>query len=346
MKTSGKRKAAVKPQGGRTYQLNPAALERVITVHYLLQNKTYPNASTIAHEFDISKDTAERMLNYMKDRLGFPMEYDRSKHGWYYSVQVDTFPAITLGAKDIFGLTILDEMLKHYEGTPFYLPLRAVFDTLIRISSPKAKFSIANADQVFCSSPIRSHDTDVDKFNVLRAGVEQCRVVKVMYRRHGTRDFYERLLMPLSFTLVDGRWYLLADSPGRGKVHTYLIRRIQEPKLQSEKFKRPKDFNPSQYTKGAFRILSGKGNYKVELEFDFWGTDVICDRIWHETQQLLLRDDGTSRLTMQLSELDEVNDWLLSHRTHVTVVGPPELKAKRREAIHELAMQEGLIPIS
>jgi len=64
--------------------------ERFIWFDHQVRGKKYPNASSLAVKFEISTKTAQRDIDFMRDRLQCPLEYDSGQKGYYY--RDGTFP--------------------------------------------------------------------------------------------------------------------------------------------------------------------------------------------------------------------------------------------------------------
>jgi predicted DNA-binding transcriptional regulator YafY len=58
--------------------------ERVSWFHARIKAGKFPNSGHLAEEFEISKRTAYRDFNFLRDRLQAPLEFDRSHNGFYY----------------------------------------------------------------------------------------------------------------------------------------------------------------------------------------------------------------------------------------------------------------------
>jgi predicted DNA-binding transcriptional regulator YafY len=61
-------------------------------LHEMLSANRYPNCRKIAAEFEVSTKTIQRDVNFMRDRLRLPIEYDGRHTGFRYSRPVDDPP--------------------------------------------------------------------------------------------------------------------------------------------------------------------------------------------------------------------------------------------------------------
>src|ERR1017187_9922117 len=71
-------------------------LERMLRIHQALQSGKCPNASTLAREIEVATKTIHRDIEFMRDRLGLPVEYDSARIGYHYTEEVSAFPNIQI----------------------------------------------------------------------------------------------------------------------------------------------------------------------------------------------------------------------------------------------------------
>lgn len=81
----------------RGYSRPPLA--RMQRVHEWLMEDRYPNCRKIAEEFEVSTKTVQRDVNFMRDQMGLPIDYDKERFGFHYTRSVSGFPA--LGASTV-----------------------------------------------------------------------------------------------------------------------------------------------------------------------------------------------------------------------------------------------------
>ena len=67
-------------------------LERMMRMHERLKAGRYPNCRKLADELEVSSKTVQRDIDFMRYRLGLPIEYDQLHFGFYYTEPVSHFP--------------------------------------------------------------------------------------------------------------------------------------------------------------------------------------------------------------------------------------------------------------
>src|ERR1043166_568056 len=122
----------MKPTPGRLSATRAALhsrppLERMMHMHARLQSKRYPNCRKLADELEVSAKTVQRDLEFMRYRLGLPIEYDQLHFGFYYTEPVSSFPNVDISQGELIALFIGQKALAQYKGTSFEAPLFTAF---------------------------------------------------------------------------------------------------------------------------------------------------------------------------------------------------------------------------
>ena len=102
-------------------------LERMMRMHQRLKAGRYPNCRKLAEELEVSSKTVQRDIDFMRYRLGLPIEYDQLHFGFYYTEPVSSFPNVEISEGELVGLYIGQKALAQFKGTSFEAPLSTAF---------------------------------------------------------------------------------------------------------------------------------------------------------------------------------------------------------------------------
>ena len=61
--------------------------------------------------------TIQRDIEYMRYQLDLPLEYDKQKHGYYYTEPVTHFPTIPATEGEVLALFVAQKALEQYRFT-------------------------------------------------------------------------------------------------------------------------------------------------------------------------------------------------------------------------------------
>jgi len=303
-------------------------LERMSRIYGWLRGAEYPNCARIASEFEVDRKTAFRDVAFMQDRMGLPIAYDARKHGYFFTGPAGEFPGVRVTERELFGLCVVHKAIEQYQGTPLQQPLELAFEKLAGQLDDRERFTLQNLDEVLSFRPLAPNDADLRRFERVSRAVAERRALSFQYRKPGEKAAAARRVHPYHLMEYGGRWYLLAYDLERRDIRTFVLGRMWEPALRSERFVRPKDFDPKKQLGQSFGVMSGRGDYEVVIEMDEWLTDVLRGRRWHPRQVWTELPGGGSQLRLRLSCLEEIEQHVLSWGTHANVVGPQALRER------------------
>ena len=105
-------------------------LERMQRLHDLLSTQQVVNCQKLGREFEVSYKTIQRDLDFMRDRLNLPLEYDATRYTFRYTEAVEAFPLLQVSEGEILALFVAQKVLAQYRGTPFEKTLGTAFQKL------------------------------------------------------------------------------------------------------------------------------------------------------------------------------------------------------------------------
>ncbi len=89
-----------------------------------------PNSTDFMNEFEISRRTVARDLDFLRDEERAPLAYDDARHGFRLTDETYTLPPVRISRKEAFSFGLARKLLAHYEGTPLHLDMRSVLDKI------------------------------------------------------------------------------------------------------------------------------------------------------------------------------------------------------------------------
>ena len=57
----------------------------------------------ITEEFEVDSKTALRAVEFRRDRMGLPIEYDEQRHGYFFTKPVASFPGVPVNQERSAG---------------------------------------------------------------------------------------------------------------------------------------------------------------------------------------------------------------------------------------------------
>ncbi|MDR2463278.1 MAG: transcriptional regulator [Verrucomicrobiales bacterium] len=312
-------------------------LARMLKIHETLMAGKYPNCSRLAEELEVVPRTARRDLEFMRDQLNLPLEYDARRFGYYYTEPVAAFPGMQVSEGELLALFVAQKALTQYRGTVFEKPLAGAFRKLTESLPEEISVETDGWDSVFSFKTVGAPVSDLALFTKLSRAVQQSLTVTFGYRKLNGADHERRRVRPYHLACADNQWYLFGFDEERAGIRTFVLSRMKNLTVSDQVFVRPGDFSPKEYLSGSFGIFSGGKNQTVRVRFDAFAARLVGERNWHQSQKLRPLKSGGLELTLTLSSLPEVERWILSWGEHAEVLSPSALRRGIKASAQKMA---------
>jgi predicted DNA-binding transcriptional regulator YafY len=119
-----------------------------------IKTQRRPNCTELAKTLEVSPKTVQRDVDYMRYQMSLPIEYDKERHGFYFTEEVTHFPAIHITESELVALLVARKAVEQYANTPFQKPLADAFQKLTAGLDSQVSFSWHELDQTFDVRPI------------------------------------------------------------------------------------------------------------------------------------------------------------------------------------------------
>jgi proteasome accessory factor B len=304
----------------------------MLRIHQAIQSGKFPNASTLARELEVSAKSVHRDLEFMRDRLELPLEYDGTRFGYHYTEEVNAFPTIQITEGELFALIVAEKALQQYRGTSFEKPLLSAIRKMEQSLPDTISLNLADLEHTISFRTRVEPVLNLEIFDALARAAAHRQQLELAYRKPGRRQTEQRLVDPYHLANINGEWFLFAYDHARKDIRTFAPVRVQTVKPTGKTFERPREFSLEKRLRDSFGVYSGHGQYEVVIRFDSCVADFIREKKWHESQQLRELKGGGVELRIKLSSLKEIERWVLSWGGNATVVKPRELAAAVKQA--------------
>src|ERR1044071_77175 len=207
-------------------------LARMLRIHQELQAGKYPTATRLATELEVSTKSIHRDLEFMRDRLQLPLEWDGSKFGYHYTEQVNAFPTMQITEGELFALVVAEKALEQYRGTNFEKPLLSALGKIEQALPHTISLNLTDIEQTISFRTRAEPIIDLQIFNVLSKTTASRQQVELTYRKPGQKQEEQRLIDPYHLANINGEWFLFAYDHVRqtfGLLFLLALRRFGAP---------------------------------------------------------------------------------------------------------------------
>ena len=309
----------------------------MMQIHAVLQQGGYPNCSTLARRLEVSTKTVQRDLEFMRDRLNLPLEFDAVHNGYRYTEDVESFPTLQITEGDLFALLVAEKALQQYRGTPFEARLVGALRKLEQALPDAVSLNLSQWEQAVTFRTTAEPLVNVPPIlEALTRAAQKRERLRIRYRKPGSRDAEERTVDPYQLANVDGDWYLFAFDHLRKAIRRFVPARITTVESAGETFERPAKFELEKLLRDSFGVHSREGDFDVVLRFEEQVADYLREKKWHNSQRLVELPGGGVEMHLKLGSLQEVQRWVLGWGGAARVMAPPELATAVRKAAERI----------
>ena len=301
-------------------------------IHQRLQSHAFPNAATLARELEVSTKSVHRDLEFMRDRLDLPLEYDPQRKGYHYTQEVSGFPTLQISEGEFFALLVAEKALQQYRGTSFERPLVSAFKKIADSLPETISLNLAEWEQTISFRTSATPLLNLEVFDSLARATARHQQVELTYRKPGQASADDRIVDPYHLANINGEWFLFGFDHRRKDIRTFAPARILQVKLTGREFRPPRKFSLDQRLRDSFGVHSGQGDFAIHIRFSEFAADYIREKRWHPSQELIELPGGRLELRVRLSGLVEIQRWILGWGGQAVVLTPPELVESVRRA--------------
>lgn len=317
--------------------MKKSQLSRIFFIHEQLKSGGYPSSGKLAQLWEgVSSKTVRRDIEYLRDMMNAPIEYDASRRGYYYTEPSYDIPSFMLTEGELFSLAIGEVVLADYQNSPFYPQLKQIFERIKDNLSEDINLDSIDIKDMISAVHIPQVKIDPEIFSPVSTAVSSAKIIKVHYQVPRYSDTRAMTIEPYKIVAHRGNWYLIGNHIEAEKIKVWAINRIKQIEVSGEIFQLPAGFDLEDYIDTNLGIFVSTKRYEVSLKFSPAVAGIIKERQWHENQQFTDLDDGSLRLTYTTNQLEETLNWAFSWGENVVVEKPEKLVADAREKISKM----------
>ena len=289
----------------------------------------FPNCSQLALDLDVATKTVQRDIDFMRDRMDLPIEFDFRRNGFHYTSPVENFPTVQVTEQELIALFVAEKALAQYKGTPFEKPLHAAFQKLTEGLTDTVSFRWADLDSTISFRSIGTTVADLALFEAVSKAVLRLQELEFQYHKLVGRGHEPRQVQPYHLGCIENQWYLFAFDLDRQQMRTFVLGRMKDVHLTGKRFTRPADFSMTQHLGDSFGVFSNDGKpQEVRIRFDSFAARLVRERKWHASQKIKELAEGEIEFSLKLGNLTEIQRWVLSWGEHAQVIATETLRSR------------------
>jgi predicted DNA-binding transcriptional regulator YafY len=290
--------------------LPKTALPRIYTIDAEIASGKYPNSDGLARLCETSVSTISRDIEFLRDQLSAPIEYDALNRGYYYTKKTFRLPAGFTSADDLLALGMARSIFSLYRDTPLYEASRQLLES---ITTPiTADGSRDWLDNRIVVPRIASAKINPDIWKIVVSGLKEDRIITFDYMGTWDDEYQNRRVRPYQLLFDSGIWYLYGFSEERKAARIFSLPRMKNALLTKDGFSLPNNYSYDVFSGDSyFGVFIGQE--KKSYSIDCYGEAVVfaSDRQWAADQKITEIKDGI-KIEFTSTQYDKVLRWVLS----------------------------------
>jgi predicted DNA-binding transcriptional regulator YafY len=316
-------------------------LERFVWFDSEVRRGRYPNATRLADKFEIATKSAQRSIDYFRDRLQAPLEYEPSRKGYFYTDPTFQLPVIRISEEELLALLISRKLITEASAG-------SLADELGRVSSRLGSLLAASLpgrarpEDAFSFRWKAISPTDPLTFKVVTSSLLQGKLLSFCYYSPTASNCTMRTVEPHHMVNYMGNWHLVAFCRLRNDWRDFVLGRMTLCSVDGAAF----EFRPREEwlpcLRDTFGIFQNRECFNVVLRFTPERSRWVRGELWQEGESEEVLENGSLVKTIPASHGAEILMEILRHGSHVEVLEPNWLREKVVEELSAAVRNYGM----
>ena len=312
--------------------------ERLYRIDQLLHEHIVVGRPRLLKELGVSLATFKRDLEYMRERLNAPIEWDRDAGGYRFaSAGVGpryALPGLWFNSREAYALLTMQQLLADVQPgllEPHIEPLRARLRAILG-SAHHAPEEVERRIRIIHAARRAVPDR---YFELVATALFERKRLHLQHYHRGRNETTERDVSPQQLVLYRDTWYLDAWCHMRKQLRSFALDAITSATLLDAPARSVQAAQLRAHFSQGYGIFSGAQVRWATLRFTPERARWVGAEQWHPHQRAARDDQDRLVFELPYSDPRELIMDILRHGTAVEVLAPAEL---RRDVAAELAL--------
>lgn len=308
-------------------------LERISHIHRKIKSGCYPNTKQLAYELESGIATISRDLEYMRDRMYAPIEYDFTHKGYYYTEAFEPSMQNHLSDKDLRVMLSAKILLSHYKNTPIYEEACTMLDLLSSNAMEGKNTALMNRIAV---APTVETNVNQEIWNAIQDSLNQNHILQFDYTDRWGKKTEQRRLRPYQLVLDEGVCYLFGFDELRQAERIFSLVRMKNTVVTDDEFELPDNYDfESRCKDGNFGAVFSKTSEHYVIEFYNEARLLVKEKIWADSQ-VFKEEETKTTIEFDSSQFLKIKAWVLSNGCNAKPIQPEWLVKEWKRHISKM----------
>lgn len=305
--------------------------ERVYKIELLIRQRGHVSSKELLAELEVSPATLKRDLDYLRDRLGAPIEYDTHLNGYRFASQfrgrMHELPGLWFDERELYSLLMAHQLLSELDSDgAISRHLQPLLDRIHQMLGGAQADAAGLMQRVRVVSPAK-RPVPVRHFERVTEALIGRRRLHMRYLTRGRRERSERDVSPQRLVHYRNTWYLDAWCHSRDRLLRFALDAIEQAEVLADGAMTMPLEQVHQQMDAGYGVFAGATPQWATLRFDAQAALWASREQWHPQQQGRWLDDGGYELRVPYVDETEIVMDILRQGPEVKVLAPASLAA-------------------
>ena len=312
---------------------------RVYKIEMLIRNRGHVSFQTLLDELEVSPATLKRDLDYLKDQLGAPIEYDRFLNGYRfgeeYRGQKHELPGLWFSERELYSLLMAHQLLSELDSegviSRHLQPLLDRIHQMLGTGEADAKMLLKRVKIIGSAKrPVSSQF-----FELICEALFKRKRLHMRYLTRGRGEVGERDVSPQRLVHYRNTWYVDAWCHSRERLLRFALDAIEHATALDVKAKEVPLKQVEAEMDGGYGIYAGAKRHVATLIFQPQAAQWVSREQWHPDQRGRWLEDGRFELELPYADETEIVMDILRQGPQVQVLSPISLRRVVSDRLRE-----------
>lgn len=306
--------------------------DRIYRIRALLTARRTISRQALLDDLEVSPATLKRDLELLRDRMNFPIVWDRELGGYRLDphdagdAQYE-LPGLWFADKEIHALLTMQHLLANLDPggilAPHVRPLIARLNKLLGAADDAAE----EVRRRVLIVGIGKRSMKLDHFENIGSALLRRKRLAIRYYARGRNEETAREISPQRLVHYRENWYLDAWCHLRGALRNFAVDSIRHAELLDRAAKDVPSPTLDTVLGPGYGIFAGNQLQWATLRFSPERARWVASEHWHPDQRGRFEADGSYVLEVPYADHRELMMDVLKHGRHCEVMGPEALRA-------------------
>ena len=312
--------------------------DRVYKIEMLIRQRGHLSFQALRDELEVSPATLKRDLEFLRDRMGAPIVYDRDLNGYRfgegYLGQKHQLPGLWFNERELYSLLMAHQLLSELDTDGVISRhLQPLLDRIHDMLGGAEADATTLIRRVKIISPAK-RPVPGPFFERVAEALLQRKRLHMRYLTRGRREVGERDVSPQRLVHYRSTWYLDAWCHSREKLLRFALDAIETAQVLDTRAKEVATRQVQAEMDAGYGIYAGGTRRWAVLRFDAQAAPWASREQWHPEQQgrwLDAEGQGAYELRVPYVDETEIVMDVMRQGPEVQVLEPASLRERVRQ---------------